>query len=336
MVRAVVVFLFSGALVLPLAASQSAASGAASPGPVLTLPEPNELPVVAEHHYRLSGSARPFLFWITRDNVGSGRMTWRRAADGTLGFELLMGSDPLRAPFKANKWGYIREVVRGDSAELVAVKTDTEEETIDQAKARVNEKDRDRALLFIHEQVSPRETRASSAVVDVGREATYRELDFVLDRMAAIHEWGDERVGVRPEATRPGFLVALTELMRSGVNALKDANNSTFHYGTRTLLFIHRAKPYELRQSDVEVLRDVTLGGRRYARLLSGAFRIRNPATHDQSQFWVIYGVDEDLAGVPVRITYQPRWWLRTQLTLDPSDHPQAASTPAANDDATR
>src|SRR5215471_2398561 len=111
MVRFFVVLLFAGVLVLPLVASQSAASGPASSGSVHTLPEPHELPVIAEHHYRLSGSARPFLFWITRDNVGSGRMTWRRAADGTLGFELLMGSDPSRAPFKANKWGYIREVV---------------------------------------------------------------------------------------------------------------------------------------------------------------------------------------------------------------------------------
>ena len=328
MMRFVVVLLFSGVLVLPLVASQSAAPGPASSPHVQTLPKPNELPVVAEHYYRLSGSARPFLFWITRDNVGSGRMTWRHAADGTLGFELLMGSDPSRAPFKANKWGYIREVVRGDSAELVAVKSDTEEETIDQAKASVNQKDRDRALLFIHEQVSAHQTRASSAVVDVGREATYRELDFVLDRMATIHEWDDERVGVRPAATRPGFLVALTELMRSGVNAWNNANGSTFDYGTRTLLFIHRAKPYELRQSDVEVLRDVTLGAQRYGRLLNGAFRIRNPATNDQSHFWVIYGIDNELAAVPVRITYQPRWWLRTQLTLDPSDHPQAALSP--------
>jgi hypothetical protein len=307
----------------PLVSAQSAAPGQSSSAHAPTLPAPDELPIVAEHHYRLSGSARPFLFWITRDNVGSGRMTWRRAADGTLGFELLMGSDPARAPFKANKWGYIREVVRGDSAELVAVKTDTEEETVDEARASVNQKDRDRALLFIHEQVSPRETRASSAVVDVGREATYRELDFVLDRMSGIHEW-DERVGVRPEATRPGFLVALTELMQSGVTAWNASNGSSFHYKDRTLLFIHRAKPYELRQSDVEVLRDVTLAGWRYAHLLHGSFRIRNPATNYQSQFSVTYGLDEDLAAAPVQITYQPRWWLRTQLTLDPSDRPLA------------
>ena len=323
MVHFVVSVIFFGVLLQPLAVSRSSAAAQASSSRPHTLPAPDELPIIAEHHYRLSGSARPFLFWISRDNIGGGRMTWRRAADGTLGFELLMGSDPARAPFKANRWGYIREIVRGDSAELVAVKSETEEETIDQARASANQKDRERSLMFIHEQVSARETRASSAIVDVGREATYRELDFVLDRMSTIPEW-EERVGVRPKATRPGFLVALTELMQSGVNAWNAADHSTFHYEPRTLLYVHRAKPYELRQSDVEVLRDVMIGSRRYAHLLQGAFRIRNPATNYQSQFSVIYGLDDDLAAVPVRITYQPRWWLRTQLTLDPSDHPLA------------
>ena len=297
--------------------------GAASHAPAQrhgpsTLPAPDDLPIAAEYHYRLSGSARPFLFWITRDNVGSGRMTWRRAANGTLSLELLMGSDPARAPFKTNRWGYIREVVRGDSAELVAVKSSTEEETIEEAKASAHRQDGDRTLLFIREQVTADEARAATALVDVGLEASYRDLGLVLDRMSGVREW-QERVGTRPRASRPGFLVALTELMQSGVDAWRATAASSFTYGTQTLTYIHRAKPYELRQSDVQVLRDVTLGGSQYSRLLRGTFRIRNPSTNYRSQFVVIYGVDDRLAAVPVRITYQPRWWLRTQLTLDPS-----------------
>jgi hypothetical protein len=162
-------------------------------------------------------------------------------------------------------------------------------------------------------------------VVDVGRAATYRDLDFVLDRMSSIREW-QERVRTRPLSTRPGFLVALTELMQSGVDTWNSAPNGSFRYGSHTVLFIHRALPYELRQSDVEVLRDTTLGGQRHAHLLHGAFRIRNPSTNYQSHFSVTYGVDNGIAAVPVRITYQPRWWLRTQLTLEPPD--SAVRTP--------
>lgn len=325
MVYRVVVLLCSGLFVLPLVASPPAATPQGIADSNHFLPAPNELPLLSDYHYRLSGSARPFLFWINRDNVGGGRMTWRRSTDGTLSFELLMGSDPERAPFKANRWGYIREVVRGDSAELVAVKTDTEEQTIDEAKASVKQPAKDRALTFIREHVTSSETRAAMAVVDVGRTATYRDLDFVLGRMSSIREW-DERVGARPQSTRPGFLVALCELMQSGVDAWKAAPDSSFTYGSHTVRYIHRTKPYELRQSDVEVLRDVTFRGQRHARLLHGAFRIRNPATNYESHFTVTYGLDDAMAAVPVRITYQPRWWLRTQLTLDPPDAHAASS----------
>ncbi len=313
MLHRVVLLLFSGIWLPALAVSRAPA---VPQGP-LALPAPDDIPITAEHHYRLSGSARPFLFWISRDNVGSGRMTWRRAADGTLSLELLMGSDPARAPFKTNRWGYIREVVRGDSAELVAVKTDTEEETLEEAQASVHRQDRARALLFIREVVAAAESRAATAIVDVGLDASYRELTVVLDRMSGIREW-QERVGPRPQASRPGFLVALTELMQSAADAWRGGPDSMSPYGTRTLVYMHRAKPYELRQSDVELLRHVTFGPRRYARLLRGTFRIRNPSTEYRSQFTVVYGIDGALAAVPVRITYQPRWWLRTQLTLEP------------------
>jgi hypothetical protein len=40
----------------------------------------------------------------------------------------------------------------------------------------------------------------------------------------------------------------------------------------------------------------------------------------------VTYGLDDAMAAVPVRITYQPRWWLRTQLTLDPPEAHAATS----------
>jgi hypothetical protein len=284
----------------------------------VTLPQPNELPLVANHDYQLSGAARPFmLFWIHRNDVGGGRMTWRRDGGGTFSLELLMGSDPARAPFSTNRWGYIREVVHGDTAELVAVKTELEEETIEEAKASAG-RPSDGTLVFIRERVTPRDARAWTAVVDVGRDVTYNDLEFVLDRMSKVNEW-NERTFDRPKGTRPGFLVALTELMDDGVRAWSRAGSTKFEYAPQTVFYIHRAKPYELRQSRVKLLHDVTLGGHTYSRLLEGEFRMRNPATNFQSIFSVAYGLDGDLAAVPVRIAYQPRWWLRTSLTLTPT-----------------
>ena len=51
-------------------------------------------------------------------NIGDGRLTWRRGRDGTLGYELLVGSDPARTPRHINRWGYLREE-SGDSGAIV-------------------------------------------------------------------------------------------------------------------------------------------------------------------------------------------------------------------------
>ena len=66
------------------------------------------LPVRVEHRYRMLGRVRPLLFWISREDVGGAQVTWREAADG-VGYELLIGSDPERAPRRINRWGYIGE-----------------------------------------------------------------------------------------------------------------------------------------------------------------------------------------------------------------------------------
>ena len=44
-----------------------------------------------------------------KSNIGDGRLTWRRGPDGTIGYELLVGSDPARTPRQINRWGYLRE-----------------------------------------------------------------------------------------------------------------------------------------------------------------------------------------------------------------------------------
>jgi hypothetical protein len=68
---------------------------------------PVSLPVLKTHHYRMAGRVRLLLFWVRRDNVGSGRIVWRGSEGGDAGYELLIGTDPSIAPRKVNRWGYI-------------------------------------------------------------------------------------------------------------------------------------------------------------------------------------------------------------------------------------
>src|SRR5918996_5321259 len=95
------------------------------------------LPVVAERYYRMLAKVRPLLFWISRDDVGGARIGWLGDQGGSRGFELLIGSDPARAPRKINRWGYIAEEVRGSTASTLGVMKQSNEESIEEAKAKL-------------------------------------------------------------------------------------------------------------------------------------------------------------------------------------------------------
>src|SRR5262245_5961432 len=58
------------------------------------------------HHYTMNARVRPLLFWIGRDDVGDAVVAKRQNGE-SVGYSLLIGSDPDRAPRRINRWGYI-------------------------------------------------------------------------------------------------------------------------------------------------------------------------------------------------------------------------------------
>jgi hypothetical protein len=284
------------------------------------------MPVVSDHRYRASGAVRPFLlFWISRDNVGGARITRRQAPDGSVSLEMLTGSDPQRAPFGTNRWGYIREVIRGQDADLVAVKTDTAEETIEEAKSAVRNKNARGTLVFIREHVSTREAVAWSAIADVGRDVSFRDLDFVLERMRAVGNWQERRIA-RPPDARPGFLTAFTDMMDSTAKVWSSAPAKR-DAAPRMVTYIHRAELFDLHQDQIESVDSAAIGNGEHVAAVRARFRVWNRQSKQWSgDFVALYGVSGALAGVPLRLTYQPRWWLRTELTLDDAAEYSAAT----------
>lgn len=81
-------------------------------------------PEVFEHRYVLDARMRPLLFWVSKEDVGRGRLTRRRADEGALGFELLIGSDPSRAPRRVNRWAYVLETPRAGATDVVVLVRD--------------------------------------------------------------------------------------------------------------------------------------------------------------------------------------------------------------------
>jgi hypothetical protein len=50
---------------------------------------------------------------------------------------------------------------------------------------------------------------------------------------------------------------------------------------------------------------------------MEGEFRV--VATGKTDKFKILFGADGILKAVPVQIRYQPNWWIRIILNLDPS-----------------
>jgi hypothetical protein len=98
-------------------------SGETAPGPTFGRDNaPLERRRDVDHLYRIAGEVRLLLFWVSADDVGGARITWRRD-DRERSVSLLIGSEPRRAPRGVNEWGYIREDVAGDSTTVFGIRT---------------------------------------------------------------------------------------------------------------------------------------------------------------------------------------------------------------------
>jgi hypothetical protein len=59
-----------------------------------------------------------------------------------------------------------------------------------------------------------------------------------------------------------------------------------------------------------------TREGRSFGAAIRGLFRVPNRTTGEETPFMVSYGVEGDLKGVPLLISWRPRWWLEIEFAL--------------------
>jgi hypothetical protein len=278
-------------------------------------PLPGEqLRTVAIRHYTLSGHIRPLLFWMGRDNVGVGRITWRRGEDGSRAYELLVGTEPARAPRSLNRWGYISEEVSGPNGHLLALMTGSDESSYNEAEKQATRGSSQGDFRAIRGRVQDGAAVWRVARVFTPSALTVNDVDATLaqvGRETSIATPRDARVAPN---VRPGFLVAVAELIDRAVQAndahrdLKTVIGSRLQY-----VFGQRAYELQLRAADAE-----TFGSGTSARpALHTSFEIRTLATGDRSRFEITCGTDGDVKGVPLLIEWQPKWWLKLGLHLN-------------------
>ena len=276
---------------------------------VPSTPPAVDLPVVRQHTYRMAGRVRMLLLWVGREDVGFGVITWKAAGDDRA-YELLIGSDPAKAPGRLNRWGYLVEEVRGRETSVVGLISQDHEDRLADVDRPASTRG-GRPFDTVRGTVADGEAHARVGTLYAPSTLTLREAPTLLrlvldDRSKPLTSIG------RPAAARPGFLTSLTELI-SGSIAASQAGERLL---PRKLAYVHGDHLYELRLLDALLLRSFEKDARRYDDVIRGRFETAQAGYRSGTRFEIVYGASGPLAGVPIFVSYQPKWWLQVDLVL--------------------
>jgi hypothetical protein len=266
--------------------------------------------VSRERRYQVDARARPFLFWIRKSNIGDGRLTWRRGPDGTLGYELLVGSDPARTPRHINRWGYLREESSASRATVFGVMSQSDEQSVEDADKTTSRTDGLHAFTALRQWLSGSQAQVTVSEVRVQKDLTYADLDVLLSAVPAAPS--TTKTVAMPPWTSPGFLAATASLMEEGRRAAGPASQAP-HF---VRAYPYNGQLYDLQLRSADHLDRHTRDGRSFGPAIRGGFRVVNRTTGAETPFTVVYGVEGDLAGVPLLITWRPQWWLEIECAL--------------------
>lgn len=275
-----------------------------------------------EDVYVVNGRIRPLLlFWIGRDNIGEARITRTPDAAGHETIELLIGSDPARAPRKINRWGYVREQVTSEGATLLGLMRASDEKTLEEAEAAAAHEGAG-TTVFRAVRTTIRGRRAVSGAMRIETPATFtfRDLDAILEMLP---ERADTSAATElPAGTTPGFLAAMDTLLRESADVCVRPPASA-RPRVKPVSYFYNRTVYDLRLVSCEYTESLSTKVAVYPRVVEGRFEIRNRTTREATRFQIAFGTADALAARPVRAVFRPHWWIELELLLD-----RAASTP--------
>lgn len=305
--------LFLGLTLVAFGSTAAQTNGPAGAG-AATVPGA-ALPVEKTHTYTMSGRIRPLLFWIGRDKVGLARILWRRGADGVKGYELLIGTDPESAPRRLNRWGYIAEAGNGADGSVLALMSRSEESSLDEVANRPPGGAEFKAM---RAHIEAGASRSVVPIVFVPNEPTFRDVAALINQVMLASDGTTMRTIDVPAGTRPGFLRAVADLVHASVEVLRDPKSGKYAQRISPVPYVYGVRLYDLSLRSHERVAASSGSVRSPDGLARGRFEIRNRATGELTRFELLYGLSGTLAEVPVEIVYQPRWWLKVELRLNP------------------
>ena len=264
--------------------------------------------------YRMSGRVRPLLFWIGKDDIGLGRIAWRSNGSDA-GYELLVGTDPAKAPRGLNRWGYVAENAEGTGGTLLALMTGADDGSYEEAAQNAAKPAGAGDFRAIHASLRDGTATWQTARVATTMSLTVHDVDAAVSSVRAETDAAPRRNRVAAAGVRPGFLTSAAELIGEAVRA-SNGDGDFRPLLRRRVPYVFGQGAYELSLREIDRSR-ATVEGKETA-VVRLAFEIRTLATDVRTRFEVTSGTEGRLAGVPVTISWQPRWWLRVGLALEP------------------
>jgi hypothetical protein len=271
------------------------------------------LRAVDTRQYSMSGSVRPLLFWFGRDDIGLARVVWRVGADGARGYELLVGTDPAKAPRALNRWGFISEEVHGAEGAVLALMTGADESSYDEAADSADRRGGGSDFRAIQSQVQDGTTAWQTVRVQTPGNFSVHDVDSALDRVRDEASAAHSRHAALPDGARPGFLVALADLIDAGAGNLP-ASEPGRRALQKRVRYVFGQGTYELHLREAQ-RSNISLNGGTVP-VVRSSFEIRTLSTDARTRFEVMFGTQGALAGIPVAASWQPRWWLKVELRL--------------------
>jgi len=266
--------------------------------------------VSREGRYQVDARVRLLLFWIRKSNIGDGRLTWRRGPDGIVGYELLVGSDPARAPRHINRWGYLREESGASGATVFGVMSQSDEQSVEEADQSTRRTDGIHAFKALQQFSTGSQARVTVSDVQVRKDLTYADLDMLLSAVPGAPS--KTKTVAMAQWTSPGFLAAAASLIEEGRTADPAAANAQH----LVRIYPYNGQLYQLQLRSAEHVSRYTRAGRSFGAAIRGRFAVLNRRTREETPFAVVYGVEGNLAGVPLLISWRPRWWLEIECML--------------------
>jgi hypothetical protein len=269
-----------------------------------------DLPIVRQHSYRMAGKVRMLLLWVGREDVGSAVINWRGSGQDRA-YELLIGSDPSKAPGQLNKWGYLVEEIRGSDASVIGLISQDNEDHLSDVKEGLGAGEGRRPFDTIRGRVGNTEAHARVGTLFAPSTLTYRDASAVLKLVLEDKSKPVKRLA-RPTGVRSGFLTALTELVTKTLDVQRGDNLSTI----RSIPYVHGDRLFELRLLESTPLARFERDGRTFERVVRGRFETARAGSRSGTRFELVYGASGHLTGIPILVSYQPKWWLQVDLVL--------------------